>query len=257
MFNVPRQLWSPFMIEMEKRQRERDTERLRSKPRTKWSPDLKLPKYKHELLFLDAGSFQGWVDDQARQLGISTGRASKEEIGDWTLDWVEIPTDGLLSLWKSGRVHGGVGFSHAVWVPRLKDEDGDIWMSLTPAEILSLRAGLRGASGTVVVGGLGMGWFARQLAVNPRVRSLMIVDTRQELLDRFGKPLVAEFPGKVTLKHGDFYEIMQDPIWGTVPGLRVLADIWPSVGDHLLDDRWGRLKDKLSTNNNKPFLWAW
>src|SRR5262249_16334152 len=36
---------------------------------------------------------------------------------------------------------------------------GAVWMSLTPNEMLTQRSGIQRASGKVLIGGLGLGWF--------------------------------------------------------------------------------------------------
>ncbi len=38
---------------------------------------------------------------------------------------------------------------------------GAIWMSLTPMEMMTQRSGVQAARGTVVIGGLGLGWLLR------------------------------------------------------------------------------------------------
>lgn len=39
---------------------------------------------------------------------------------------------------------------------------GVIWMSLTPSEMITQRPGVQKAKGTVVIGGLGLGWLLRK-----------------------------------------------------------------------------------------------
>ena len=40
---------------------------------------------------------------------------------------------------------------------------GAAWMSLTPSEMATQRPGVQKAQGTVVIGGLGLGWLLRKV----------------------------------------------------------------------------------------------
>jgi hypothetical protein len=65
------------------------------------------------------------------------------------------------------------------------DEDWETWMSLTPHEIESQQIGVRGACGSVVVMGLGMGWIAANTALNPQVRRVAVVERDPRVIKLF------------------------------------------------------------------------
>jgi hypothetical protein len=98
----------------------------------------------------------------------------------------------------------------------------------------------------VVVGGLGLGYTARTVLADPRVRSLVVIDALDEVIawHRRGLlPFAAELTGdaRCRLLHGDFFALTADPAGyhPEAPGRlvhAVLADIDHSPR-HLLHPR--------------------
>lgn len=96
----------------------------------------------------------------------------------------------------------------------------------------------------VVVGGLGLGYTARTVLQDPRVRTLYVIDTLHVVIDwheRHLVPVGAELTGdpRCTLVHGDFFALVdQDPpmLHADAPAHfdAILADIDHSPR-HLLD----------------------
>ena len=91
----------------------------------------------------------------------------------------------------------------------------------TVAEIELARLGLAeldddGAGLDVIVGGLGLGYTARTVLTDDRVRSLVVVDALEEVL-AWHRDGLLPFAGTVAtdprcrLVHGDFYALTDDP----------------------------------------------
>jgi hypothetical protein len=108
----------------------------------------------------------------------------------------------------------------------------------TVAEVELARLGLTGLAGDeldVVVGGLGLGYTARAVLDDDRVRSLLVVDAVDEVIDWHRRgllPFAAALTGdpRCRLLHGDFFALTADPDGYDAdrPGRRVhavLADI--------------------------------
>ena len=104
--------------------------------------------------------------------------------------------------------------------------DGDGLMSslFTDGEEALARLGLAAvrddalATGdlAVAVGGLGLGYTAQAVLQDPRVSSLHVIDTLEEVIDwhrRRLTPLGAELTGdpRCTLVHGDFFSLVEEP----------------------------------------------
>ena len=71
---------------------------------------------------------------------------------------------------------------------RNRDDDAhtwDTWMSLSPHEIESQELGCRHAYGHSAVMGLGMGWAALNIARNPQVRRVTIIERDPEVIALF------------------------------------------------------------------------
>lgn len=105
----------------------------------------------------------------------------------------------------------------------------------TVAEVELARLGLAELAGEdidVVVGGLGLGYTARTVLEDPRVRSLTVVEALDEVIAwhrdgllPFASAVVAD--PRSRLAHGDFFAMVADPD-GLGPGRRfhaVLVDI--------------------------------
>ncbi len=137
-----------------------------------------------------------------------------------SLDWrVGVPspkgsylyTNRILPEWKPLRLalspskEGVVRFDGDVVIPTLFDLTGgypDPWMSTTPQEIITQRPGLQRAHGTVVVGGLGLGWFLKKVHDKPEVERVILVEYSRELLDWYGYDSCGRLP-KVTTRSDD------------------------------------------------------
>ena len=142
---------------------------------------------------------------------------------------------------------GYVFFRRSVFFPVLTTNI-DLWMSLTPFEIHSQRAGVRKARGNVLVGGLGIGWFARQVLKRKEVSRVTVVEHEQALIDFFGPPLLREFGDRLSIIHGDAFDRT------TAKPSRydsVLFDIWAGFGASKGDSRWSAIAE------THPNAWAW
>ena len=101
-------------------------------------------------------------------------------------------------------------------------QTGAIWMSLTPMEMMTQRSGVKAARGTVVIGGLGLGWLLRKVCEKPEVERVVVVEKSQELLDWYGLAMCGRF-GKVKA-------VIRDDVYNQIgkhgPAARYLLDIW-------------------------------
>lgn len=101
------------------------------------------------------------------------------------------------------------------------------WMSLTPAEILTLREGTRLAKGRVVIGGLGLGHQLIEVGKRFQVKEIVLVEQSQELVDFYlprVRPLVKK---KLTVVVGDAYQVLP-----TLTADVALIDIFPAYGNN-------------------------
>lgn len=100
------------------------------------------------------------------------------------------------------------------------------WMSLTPAELMTLRPGTRMAKGKVVIAGLGLGHQLIEVGKRLQVKRIVLVERNQELVDWILPHLRPHVRKPLEVVVGDAYE--------EIPKLHAdiaLIDIFPGYGD--------------------------
>ncbi|MCA9649912.1 MAG: hypothetical protein H6712_34645 [Myxococcales bacterium] len=141
----------------------------------------------------------------------------------------------LLTWW--GNQVGTVLFDTDVIIPALYQARGPDdpgtgywgetpWMSLTPAELLTLRPGTRLARGRTIVAGLGLGHQLIEVSRRIQVKRVILVELDQELVDWILPRIRPHLRKPLDVHVGDAYEIL--------PTLRAdvaLIDIFPGYGD--------------------------
>jgi len=98
------------------------------------------------------------------------------------------------------------------------------WMSFTPMEMLTLRPGVEFARGHTIVAGLGLGWQLEEVAKNPKVTRITLLERDQEIVDFILPRLTIKKPLDVVI--GDAYETIT-----RVQADTALIDIFPSWGN--------------------------
>jgi hypothetical protein len=154
----------------------------------------------------------------------------------------------VMSLNTSGKE---VAWNSEVLFPVMLDPqfaDPVVWMSLTPMEVLTQRAGVKRARGKVLMGGLGMGWMAQRVLEREQVEHVTVYDTNEDVLDFFGGLIKAKFKDKVTLRHGDVFSVRKPDKYD-----RILLDVWSSYHGAEYDQRLKAFKKKVDEKK----LWTW
>lgn len=146
-----------------------------------------------------------------------------------------------------GEKRGAVYFDGTVHLPILAKADrwSDVWMSLTPMEVMSQRAGVKKGRGNVLIGGLGLGWFTRRVLERKQVEKVTVYEIDPAVAAFFGDPLKAEF--------GDRLEIIIGNVYNANPERfdAVLYDIWQSASGAEYDRQF------LGIAADHPNAWAW
>lgn len=99
------------------------------------------------------------------------------------------------------------------------------WMSITPAEILTLREGSRLAKGRVVIAGLGLGHQLIEVSKRLSVKEIVLVELSQELVDFYLPRVRPHVKKRLTVLVGDAYQIVP-----TLSADVALIDIFPNYG---------------------------
>jgi hypothetical protein len=164
---------------------------------------------------------------------------------------MHMPTyrDGRVGQWKLTHTGFGLdrGYYSGLWsvcgMPLLmRDSSGngeswETWMSLSPHEIESQELGCRYAMGHTAVMGLGMGWVAVNIALNPEVHKVTVIERDPEVIDLFEQSgalggLPAEIADKIRVIQADALEWQPDTAVDFL-----YADIWRTLEEpQTLDD---------------------
>lgn len=121
------------------------------------------------------------------------------------------------------------------------------WMSLTPAEILTLRPGTRMAKGRVIVGGLGLGHQLIGVAKRLQVKQITLVELSRELVDWLMPQIQPHIKKPLDVIIGDAYEV--------IPKLRAdvaLVDIFPGYGNNQ-----ARVDELAARSPHVKRFWGW
>ena len=137
-----------------------------------------------------------------------------------------------------GHRRGEVFFDSDVVMPALYEKtpaEFRVWMGISPAEMMSQRAGVRAAKGHVLIGGLGLGWLLWKVADKKSVTKITVVEKSQEILDWYGTRLCE----RVAQETDTEVEVICDDVlyhMGTHgDDVRHLIDIWPSFPTYMAD----------------------
>lgn len=160
----------------------------------------------------------------------------KSPLGNFAYANRILPRAAPLSLFQ-GHNTGEVFFDGPVTMPVLYNREPtgrlSVWMSFTPAEIMSQRAGLKLAKGKVLIGGLGIGWLLRRVAEKKSVREIVLVEKSKELLDWYGRDLC----GKIAMETNKPIRVICDDVLNQMgkhgEETRHLIDIWPDWPNYL------------------------
>jgi hypothetical protein len=145
-----------------------------------WRPDMPWEPY----LYLKADTYRPMPDlfpeiKPGKMLEISERFGIRRKIMPW---------EQRMLTWKKGgadrTIKGWVQFDRDVTIDTLLEKGKTIWMSLTPAETMSLWPGVKRAKGHVIMTGLGLGFQLYQVAQRiDKVKRITVIEKEQEICD--------------------------------------------------------------------------
>lgn len=116
--------------------------------------------------------------------------------------WIMTTTYGEMPGYYTSTVVG----TNARCLRRIEHGKKIVWMSLTPMELESHMAHIAMATGTVLVFGLGMGMYVRNIACKPDVKRIIVVERDTSVFEMLKRSSdYADWPGveKVEVVIGD------------------------------------------------------
>lgn len=79
-------------------------------------------------------------------------------------------------------------------------ENGSIWMLISPHEINTMNEAINKAHGNVITFGLGLGYFAYMTSIKENVISVTIVERDEKIIHLFKKHILPQFKNKEKIK---------------------------------------------------------
>ena len=79
-------------------------------------------------------------------------------------------------------------------------EGNNVWMSLNPNEIETMKPYIKKGKGNVLVLGLGMGYVSYMMSLKDEVKSITIIEKDKEIIALFKKTLLPQFVNKNKIK---------------------------------------------------------
>ncbi len=158
-----------------------------------------------------------------------------------------------------GRIVPQIGFFEEEFAFPTVMENGRIWMSVTPQEILTIAPAVKRAHGKVLTFGLGLGYFAYMAAIKPEVQSVTVVDCNLDIIHLFEEHLLPQFEregapsaDKVDVVYADAFEYAENEMAHERFDF-VYGDIWHDVGDGF--DLYLRMKEYEHKLPNAEFMY--
>lgn len=147
------------------------------------------------------------------------------------------PRGAPLETWW-GRKLGTVIFDGDIQIPILFERQGPglpfrkfPWMSLTPAELLTLRPGTKLARGNVVIAGLGLAHQLIEVGKRHAVKEITVVERSRELVELImprAMAVLAELGREqVRVTGGDAFALLPK-----IEADVALVDVFPAYGDN-------------------------
>ena len=142
-------------------------------------------------------------------------------------------------------------FKHEVLYPFLGSEK-EVWMSINPNEIMTMKKHIDSAKGRVLVLGLGLGYYPFMISNKDEVKEVIVIENDNSIINLFNKHLLNQFPNKDKIK------IIKDDAFSYLFKEKerafdmVFADIWHDANDGILP--FIRLKE-IEGRLNIPFMY--
>jgi hypothetical protein len=146
-------------------------------------------------------------------------------------------------------------FNEKVYYPSIY-ENGDVWMSITPSEINTMKHHIAAMKGKVLVFGLGLGYFAYMSALKDNVESVTVVELNQDIVDIFNTHIYTQIDenikSKIKVIKGDAKELFLNIDF--MSGFNTcFIDIWKNSEDGI--PAYSYFKENEKLHKLKPCYW--
>ena len=171
-----------------------------------------------------------YLDNEYAKTIKATGRYKKYALKNITYEPYQLFAYDDISL-EGDKENSRIGYFDHKFSYLALTEGNNIWMSLNPNEIETMKPFIDKAKGNVLVLGLGMGYVPFMMANKSEVKSITIIEKDSEIIGLFNTLIYPSFKNKEKIKI-----IKDDAINYTKKNNKydyIFADLWHSPEDGL------------------------
>lgn len=160
----------------------------------------------------------------------------KSKVGGWELGYQKYePYECFIyrDIVKKGYTEiPQIGFFNVEFQFPTVFENGVEWMAIKPNEIETMKAPIENAQGSVLIYGLGIGYFAYMVSQKEQVSSIVIVERDENVINLFNDIILPQFPNKnkITVIKSDAFEYAEKHMRNNNFDY-VFTDLWHDVSD--------------------------
>ena len=176
----------------------------------------------------------------------------------------KLPTSTIRTALFGGHENKDISFMHQTTWHTLSEGDDGVWMTDLPIEQFQADNMLyEKVYGTVLIGGLGLGYAAQLIASQPQVNRIIVIEKSQDVVDLVWKHL--DFPENTEthIEVADLFEYLKlskiavKKSFGNDEGFDCgFYDIWRSDGEYTFHHTVVPLRKLSSTVVNGP-IYCW
>lgn len=113
-------------------------------------------------------------------------------------------------------------------------QNNEVWMLDVPSEAETIDPCAKKAYGNVLSFGLGIGYYPFMAMLNPKVKSITVIEKSKSVIDLFNHYLKPQFPNNIPFNiiEGDAYDYFNEESLNQYDS--VFVDIWKSNDDGLI-----------------------
>lgn len=160
-------------------------------------------------------------------------------IADWKISYSSyLPYE--IFVWKENEIIDSTYFREKTYIGFFEKPFDYIvvsqkkvpWMSITPNEIETMKLPIEQAKGTVLVLGLGLGYFPYMCSLKSEVNQVVIVEKDQNIIELFQTQILPQFEyrEKIIIVNGDAYDFINK---NSGSYNMTFIDLWHTVEDGL------------------------
>ena len=111
-------------------------------------------------------------------------------------------------------------------------ENGVEWMAIKPNEIETMKEAIEKARGSVLVYGLGLGYFAYMISIKNNVKDITIIERDENVIKLFKEHILPQFENKrkISVIQADAFDFAENEM-GKSKYDFVFTDLWHDVSD--------------------------